>query len=382
LRILHVLDYYPFYVGKVVYEIGKRLSPNGVVVKVVSSDLTGGSRNCEDDENVTRLRAKRIVVCDTPYVIYDPRDWGLLKKQLEDVDIVHVHFLYSFLSLYIGVMKKIKRIRIPLVTTSHGLTSGYPSRVVQVTAKLLNESAERLVIANSSVVTTVSKLEYNYLAKSIPTNKLCYIPNGVDTSFFKVDDDKRRKLRNNLGIDESDVLVLYFTRLRATKGVFTFLKAMDKVIKKTTHVKFLVAGSGPLASYVREMERKFSNRLHTSLGYVPDEDLPYLYNASDVYVLPSYVEGMPLSVMEAMACGKPVIATSVGDVPVLVKNGVNGIVIPPGNADMLAESIIYMAENPELRKRMAEANVRKMKEYDWNKIAKQYHTLYSEILNA
>ena len=83
--------------------------------------------------------------------------------------------------------------------------------------------------------------------------------------------------------------------------------------------------------------------------------MPYLYNAADVYVLPSYVEGMPLSVMEAMACGKHVIVTSVGNVPVLVKNGVNGIVIPPGKADQLAESIIHLTENPELRKLMSEA---------------------------
>jgi len=86
--------------------------------------------------------------------------------------------------------------------------------------------------------------------------------------------------------------------------------------------------------------------------------------------------------MEAMACGKPVIATGVGDVPVLVNNGVNGIVIPPGKADQLAESIIYLAENPELRKRMGETNVRKMREYDWDKIAKQYHSLYLDLLKT
>ena len=93
-------------------------------------------------------------------------------------------------------------------------------------------------------------------------------------------------------------------------------------------------------------------------------------------------EGIHLSMMKAVACGKPVIVTSVGDVPVLVKNGVNGIVIPPGNADQLAESIIHLAENLELRKRMGEVNIRKMKQYDWDKIARQYYTLYSEILDA
>lgn len=86
--------------------------------------------------------------------------------------------------------------------------------------------------------------------------------------------------------------------------------------------------------------------------------------------------------MEALACRKPVVMTDVGDVPFMVENGVNDIVITPGNADLLAESIVYLAENPELRKLMAEANVRKMKEYDWDKVAKQYQTLYSKILNA
>lgn len=382
LRILHVLDYYPFYVGKVVYEIANRLSSNDMIVKVASSNLMNGYRNCEDNERVIRLRAKRIVVRDTPYIVYDLRDFGLLKRQLEEVDIVHVHFLYKFLSLSIGAMKKIRWVQIPIVATSHGLTSGYPSREVQVTAKLLNGLAKRLVIENSSVITTVSKLEYNYLVKSNPTKKLCYIPNGVDTSFFKVDDDKRRKLRDKLGIGESDFLVLYFTRLRVTKGVFTFLRAMEQVVKKSDTIKFIVAGSGPLTDYVRKVKGKFGNRIRTFLGYVPDEDLPGLYNASDVYVLPSYVEGMPLSIMEAMACGKPVIATNVGDMPILVKNGVNGNLLPPGNVDLLAQKILRLVEDLELRNLMSKANVRKMAEYDWDKITKQYRALYSRMLET
>ena len=75
-------------------------------------------------------------------------------------------------------------------------------------------------------------------------------------------------------------------------------------------------------------------------------------------------KGVLLLMMENMACGKPVIVTSVGDVPVLVNNGVNDIVIPPNRADELAGSITYLTENPERRKLMGEANIRKMAEYD------------------
>lgn len=379
LKVLHIVDYYPYYAGKVVEEIAKRLTKKGVIVKVISSNLMASSGN-SIKENVVRLKASRVTLRDTSYIIYDLRDLMLLKEQL-DVDIIHLHFLYSFLSLYIGIIKKLKKIEPPIVATSHGLTSGYESTIVEMTAKLLDKLSKKLVITGASAITTVSKLEYDYLVRIFPHKRLYYIPNGIDRSFFKPDNNKRRILRDRLGIDSDDFLVLYFAHLRAAKGVFTFLKAMHKVVSRTDFVKFIIAGYGPSANYIKQIKEKYKKRLNTFLGYISDKDLPYLYNACDIYVLPSHVEGMPLSVMEAMACGKPVIVTSVGDMPFIVKNGVNGIVIPPGNAELLANGIIYLAKNKELRNLMAELNLRKMAKYDWDKISNRYYSLYAEMLD-
>ncbi len=381
LKVLNLVEYYPFYAGRVVYEIKRRLSSNGVSVKVFSSDLMTSCDNCRDGDDVIRLRARRIVVRNTPYILYGLRGLSLPVSE-PDVDIIHVHFLYSLLSLYAGAMKKLNKIKAPMIVTSHGLTSGYSSAVVQLAAKLLNKLSERLLIAPSSAVTTVSKSEYSYFAEYVPYEKLFYIPNGVDTVFFKPDDTKRRVLRNRLGIDENDIVVLYFAQLRAAKGVSTLLRAMHRVIESTSQIKLFVAGCGPLAGYVKEKEGEFGAKIRTCLRYIRDEELPYLYNTCDLYVLPSYVEGMPLSVMEAMACGKPVIATNVGDVPALVKDGTNGMLVPPGNVRSLSDSIIHLVENPKLMRRMGDANLKKIAEYDWDRIAEQYQSLYYKTMSS
>jgi glycosyltransferase involved in cell wall biosynthesis len=155
---------------------------------------------------------------------------------------------------------------------------------------------------------------------------------------------------------------------------------MDIIVKTNPLVKFLIVGTGPLATEVKKRLLKYGNHAHSFIEYIPENELPTFYNACDIYVLPSFVEGMPLSLMEAMACGKPVIATEISDVPLIVKNGINGIVIPSGDAKLLANSILELAENHRLRMRMGDANRKKMERYDWEKIADRYRALYMDLI--
>lgn len=377
---MEIVEYYPFYAGKVVYEIVKRLSANGIAVSVVSSDFGNNFKGCYNGNNVIRIKSRRVTVKDTPFAFYNFNDLRVINKNL-DVDIIHVHFVYSELSLYIGFVKKFYKLEVPLVATCHGLTSGYNSKIVQIAAQALKKLSNWLVLANCSTITTVSKLEFEQLSKSVASNRLCYIPNGVDTSCFRPDEQKSHELRSQLGIDKDKVVVLYFAHLRAAKGVLTFMDAVCKVIGRTDNVQFIIAGSGPLASYIKEKSINFGNKVHAILGFVPDADLPYLYNACDIYVLPSYVEGMPLSVMEAMACGKPVIASNVGDTPVLIKNNVNGFLIPPGQADILADKIIDLSKDLEKMRSMGRRNAKIIEQYNWDEVTRQYQALYNQVLS-
>lgn len=356
---------------------------NDVTPKVITSNLMAHSgvldENGNESDNVIRLRAQRVVVRDTSYVLYNPLDLHKIAKNL-DVDLIHVHFLYAFLPMFNGFLKAIKRNNIPVIATSHGLTSGYSSKIVQGTAFLLNKLSEKLVISNSSAVTTVSKVEYNFLKKFVPSEKLSYIPNGIDSQFFCPDLSKKQTLRDKLGFSEDDFVVLFFAHLRSAKGVHVFLDAMSDVIKKTREINFIIAGSGPLSYLVNDAEKRFGKRVRSMIGYISDEEVSCLYNACDIYVLPSYVEGMPLSLMEAMACGKPVIATRVSDVPFLVEDGENGFIISPGNSDQLTSSIINLFENYLLMKNMGESNTIKMANFDWARISELYYQLYSQVL--
>jgi glycosyltransferase involved in cell wall biosynthesis len=380
MRVLQIVEYYPFYAGKVVHEVVKRLSNDGVKISVIASDF-GLSSAVKRKDNVVRLSSKRLIVRDTPYAIYNPKDLGVIKDSL-DVDLIHVHFVYSSLSLYMGFLKNFVRIKVPMVATCHGLTSGYSSSIVQVTAQFLNSLSNKLVLDNSSAITTVSMRQFNYLSEQHFGKKLVYIPNGVDISTFVPDPQKRREFREKLGFKENDVVFLYFAHLRAAKGLLTFLEAASQIVNKTDNIKFVIAGSGPLVKNVKDASDNFGKKLTALLNYIPDEDLPFLYNACDVYVLPSYVEGMPLSLMEAMACGKPVITTNVGDVPLLVKDGVNGFTVLPGDSKLLSKRMLDLLGDAAFREQVGLFNVKEMQKYSWDKIARQYKQLYSDILSA
>jgi 1,4-alpha-glucan branching enzyme len=370
------------YGGNAVYELCRHLVKRGLKVHVITSSIKGEpDRQLLQGIYVHRIPTYFLRSFNTEYPISPTASSSILRViRGYDIDLIHAHFLFSHLSLCTGFLKSTRSIAAPLVATSHGLTKGYPSSFIEIGSKLLDLFSTTLVMERARAIAAVSLHEYNHL-KSRFSTKSYYIPNGTDTSTFKPASQKRKALRQKLGISENDVIALYFAQLRASKGILTLLKAIDIVVRKSNHVKFLIAGTGPLAHKVERILKHREDRVFAFLKYVPESTLPYLYNACDIYVLPSFVEGMPLSIMEAMACGKPIVATSVSDVPILVKQGVNGIIIPPGNTDALAESIVYLAENPELRKLMGEENTKRMAEYDWDRIAKQYHLLYLEAIH-
>ncbi|MEM0489273.1 MAG: glycosyltransferase family 4 protein, partial [Candidatus Bathyarchaeia archaeon] len=117
------------------------------------------------------------------------------------------------------------------------------------------------------------------------------------------------------------------------------------------------------------------------LGYYPDEMLPRLYQAADIFVFPSIYENMPFAVLEALASGLPVITTKVGGIPEIIDDGENGFLIEPFNARKLAERLLYLVENPTVAYEMGAAGRKTVEErFNWNKIIKQITAVYREVL--
>jgi glycosyltransferase involved in cell wall biosynthesis len=146
-------------------------------------------------------------------------------------------------------------------------------------------------------------------------------------------------------------------RLMPQKGHAYLLQAMAQVSAQVPGARLLLAGEGPLRGELEaQAERLGLNGRASFLGLVPRAQLPDLLARTDVVVLASHWEGLPVALIEAMSAGKPIVASRVGGNPELVADGDNGLIVPPADADQLAEALIRLARDAGLRERMGRAS--------------------------
>jgi glycosyltransferase involved in cell wall biosynthesis len=144
--------------------------------------------------------------------------------------------------------------------------------------------------------------------------------------------------------------VLTVGRLVPEKGSPLLLEALEQLVASGVDAELSVVGAGPLAGQLAERARRagLGGRVRL-LGAVGQDDLPALYRAADAFCLPSFAEGLPVVLMEAMACGLPVVTTTIAGIPELVEHRVTGLLVPPGRADLIAAALRDLALDPQLR---------------------------------
>ena len=185
-----------------------------------------------------------------------------------------------------------------------------------------------------------------------PARKTITIYHGVSTSTFVPSETVGAAVRASLGVSPEDFLLVCAARLSEAKGIDILLDAVSRVLRQGISCKCIILGDGPL----KEKLRQQSNSLGLSgdvffEGFQPDVR-PYL-QAGSAFILTSHLEGLPLSVLEAMACGLPCIVTDVGGSAEAVADKVVGLVIPPASLDGAEQAIEYLATHPQERARMA-----------------------------
>jgi len=241
--------------------------------------------------------------------------------------------------------------------------------------KLLNRADKIIAVSNF----TKREILENY---NLNTNKVCVIYNGVDINKFKPPDNKD-KIKREFGFGNSKI-VLYVGRLYCRKGLLTLLKASPLVLRKFRKVKFVISGKGlgneesRLRNFARSLgvEENFS-----FIGYFPDEKLPRLYQAADIFVLPSIYENLPFALLEAMATALPVVTTTVGGIPEVVQDGKNGLLVNPLDFKTLAYKILYLLENPGFAIEIGLLARQTMeKKFNWKDIVKQVFEVYYDVL--
>jgi D-inositol-3-phosphate glycosyltransferase len=305
-------------------------------------------------------------------------------------DIIHSHYWMSgiaaaSLSDFWG--------RIPIVHMYHTLGE-MKNRIARSEAEREGEyriNGEKQVLrrADRIVVATIAELTQLRFLYKANQSKLVIIPPGVDVShFYPIPSDEAKVY---VGLKPEDRMVLFVGRIEPLKGVDTLIEAMSCVqLKEERPVHLAIIGGDPAASpqeMSAEMARlqKLCDDLAVGqtvvfLGKRDQDKLPYYYSAAQLLVMPSHYESFGMVALEAMACGTPVIASEVGGLAYLVRDGETGFTIPDQEPEALCEKISWLLRDQDLHATMSQRAVEYAQDYAWEKIAKQIVDLYKSLL--
>ena len=291
-----------------------------------------------------------------------------LREAMADVDVVHVHSPV-LASVARVVARTLPRSRRPLVvTTEHNeWTSHRPA------TRLANGLTARLDAHHWAVSEQVKHTVW-------PSEREGYevLIHGIDPTLVRPTPGVRQRVRADLGVGESEVLSLTVANLRSNKDYPNLLRAARSALDADPSLHFAAVGQGPLADEV--------TALHASLGLGDRfrllgfrRDVHDLMAAADIFTLASAHEGLPVAVMEAFANALPVVATRVGGLPQQVTDGVEGLLVPPGDADRLADAVLRLAREPELRARMGAAALQRSTAYDIRHAVAAQERMYAAV---
>lgn len=206
------------------------------------------------------------------------------------------------------------------------------------------------------------------------------VPNGVDTGHFYPSPEKRLQARQRLGLSADQPVLIYIGRLELEKGVHLAVRALQKQPDDTV---LLIAGAGHYGATLSHLAAQLglAGRVRF-LGFVGHEELPDLLNAADIFVMPTLCqEGLPLSVVEAMACGLPVVATAAGGIPTAVEDNVSGVLFPLGDVAALSERLRRLIEAPQLRRQLgAAARSRAETHFSQAQMVAAYEAVFADVM--
>lgn len=212
---------------------------------------------------------------------------------------------------------------------------------------------------------------------------------GVDPKKFRPTTKMREITRKKFSVPDNDLIVLGVGRLVDKKGFKYLIKAVPAVLKANKNVTFVVIGEGDQRQELEDLAKDLGVNGNIRLpGWVDYDKLVHYYNVSDIFILPSIrdeegnLDDQSVSVVEAMACGKPVITTDFSGYKIVVKDGINGYLVSEKRSELIADRIVKLLSSKALRLRMGR-NSRKLviRNFSWRAIGEQYSLLFRRLVN-
>lgn len=367
--------------------VSKELVRRGHDVTLLTSDIAPGryllelrQKVCEEFiEGVRVIRSKALANLggDMPIMPTLPMQmWNAT------ADIIHAHEYYNYTSIAASFVAK--KQGIPFSFTQERY---YPIRrkAWRIPFRLLEASICKPVIKSSKGATAFTTDAKRFLvSKGYPAEKIEVIPMGVDIERFRP--SKSEWLQHLVGIDK-ELVVLSVARLHYSKRLGKFIQAMKYVKSELGNVKGVIMGRGPDEHYLKSLIRslKLDDTIFLVTEHVNHDQMVEAYNSCDVFLLLSHYEPFGMALLEAMACGKPVIVSDTGGLHDVVRDGVDGLKVQLNRSEdsvqNVAEAMMKLLTDERLRGRSGEAARKRMETaYDWKHIAKRYEQFYEELL--
>lgn len=353
------------------YYLSQKLAKRGHKITIITR---GSSKRTsfEEDGRVSIYRARFIMLPPFQDQVFGIIANGLFRNLEQTFDIVTLNGPIIPL-----INTRLPQILIEHVTARRFIDNLAPGSLFSLVFKLFSpyyvevdkktiKKADKIITASLACAQDIRKF---YRLRDIDLET---IPNGVDTSFFIPNDRPKQ-----------DKIVLFVGILGPIKGLNELIQSAFYIKQKHPDVKFVLAGSGPLENSLRELVHKLGlEDTFKFAGYLQRDALLKYYQNATVCVLPSWYEGgMSTTLLEAMSCEIPTIATSVGGNLEVVRDGETGLLVPPKNPEMLGQAISKILDNNILRIQMGQAARKIAKQHhDWNVITEKFEELYSSLL--
>lgn len=344
------------------YNIAKNLATRGHKVHVITSVDEGLSKErIEDGFYIHRISRQKVRFFGV--MLFWLRIFWLLKKI--NPDIVHAQSIGMGMPAFLAR----KLLRKPYVVWGRGSEVYLPW--------LYKKPISKLVMRSASAVIALTE-DMKRRMREICNREVSVIPNGIDLDRFQ--GLNPGTLREGLKVNSDEKLILFVGGLKPIKGIEYLIQAMSSIKQSETKAKLLLVGQGEERERLEQLAKSLGlNDYVRFIGEIPNEEVPEYMAASDVFVLPSLSESFGIVNLEAMASGLPIVATRVGGLPEIIKEGNNGFLVEPKNPKEIAEKVLLILKDEELSSRISRSNKEKAKRYSWESIVERLEEVYQTI---
>ncbi len=305
--------------------------------------------------------------------LYGPQAAVLAPILAARADVVHVHLGEDLAILPVG-MAAAKLHRLPLVLTVHTslrhtlVITDFRSAVLKKLGGLIERWGER---SADAVLVITPRLARQLVSEGVEEDRIRVIPPGVNPALFTGPFEDPFP---SIGRPR----IVFIGRLAPQKGVRTLVEAAR--LLRAPGVRVLLVGDGPQRPTLeREVRRLGVDDVVHFLGFVSHERVPAVLSHADLLVLPSLYEELGTILLEAMWVGVPVVASRTGGIPDIIDDGVNGLLVSPGDSVELAHAIDRVLSSPDLARRLGEAARERAKGYDWEVLAERVLEAYRSV---